>query len=150
MEPSPYDLLSRAETAPSGAWRDALEAFEADLRRRAVAPRTIRAYMADARQLAGWASRYELHPASIDVRALRRFAATLSGEGSAPSTVARKLAALRACLRVQVERGARAENPAELLGSPKRAHRLPRVLKVAEVEALLARIPALSPLELRD
>src|SRR5438270_802014 len=73
-----------------------------------------------------------------------------SREGSAPATVHRRLAALRAGLRVQVERGARAENPAELLGSPKRAHRLPRVLKVAEVEALLERIPALSPLELRD
>lgn len=150
MEPSPYELLSRAQVALATPWQDALEAFEADLRRRAVAPRTIRAYMADARQLAAWASRHELHPASIDVRALRRFAATLSGDGNAPATVARKLAALRGCLRVQVESGARSENPAELLGSPKRAQRLPRVLKLGEIEALLERIPAGSPLELRD
>ncbi|HEX2702352.1 MAG TPA: tyrosine-type recombinase/integrase, partial [Solirubrobacteraceae bacterium] len=46
--------------------------------------------------------------------------------------------------------GARSENPAELLSSPKRAQRLPRVLKAAEVAALLDRIPATTPLELRD
>jgi integrase/recombinase XerC/integrase/recombinase XerD len=60
------------------------------------------------------------------------------------------LAALRALFRVQVEVGARSENPAELLSAPKRAQRLPRVLKPGEVAALLDRIPAGSALELRD
>jgi integrase/recombinase XerC/integrase/recombinase XerD len=64
--------------------------------------------------------------------------------------VARKLASLRALLRVQVELGARSENPAELLSSPKRAQPLPHVLRAAEVAALLDRIPATGPLELRD
>jgi site-specific recombinase XerD len=45
---------------------------------------------------------------------------------------------------------ARAENPAELLGSPKRPQHLPRVLKADEVAVLLERIPANTPLELRD
>jgi integrase/recombinase XerC/integrase/recombinase XerD len=52
--------------------------------------------------------------------------------------------------RAQVELGARAENPAELLSSPKRAQRLPRVLKPGEVALLLDGIPAATPLELRD
>jgi site-specific recombinase XerD len=46
--------------------------------------------------------------------------------------------------------GARAENPAELLHSPKRPSRLPRVLKADEVAILLERIPATTPLALRD
>ncbi len=46
--------------------------------------------------------------------------------------------------------GDRDENPAELLGAPKRAHRLPHVLKPGEVAILLDRIPATTPLELRD
>jgi integrase/recombinase XerC/integrase/recombinase XerD len=64
--------------------------------------------------------------------------------------VARKLAALRGLFRSQIELGARTENPAELLHSPKRPQRLPRVLKPAEVSALLDRIPATTPLAMRD
>ena len=84
------------------------------------------------------------------MRALRRYVASLSERGQAPATVARKLAALRGMFRNQIELGARAENPAELLHSPKRTQRLPRVLKPAEVSALLDRIPATTPLALRD
>ena len=91
-----------------------------------------------------------MEPASIDVRALRRYAASLSERGHAPSTVARKLASLRGLFRAQVELRERSENPAELLSSPKQVQRLPRVLKSGEVAAMLDRIPAGSPLELRD
>ena len=49
-----------------------------------------------------------------------------------------------------MEIGAREDNPAELLSSPKKPQRLPRVLKAAEVAALLDSIPATTPLELRD
>ena len=134
----------------SPAWQAALAAFEHDLRRRAVSDKTLRAYDADLRQLARWASRQGLTPATIDVRGLRRFAAGLSQQGNSPATVARKLAALRGLLRVQVQLGQRAENPAELLGAPKRPQRLPHVLKAGEVQSLLERIPATGPLALRD
>jgi site-specific recombinase XerD len=141
----------RAQPASFTAlWRAALGAFEQDLRRRAVAEKTRRAYSIDSAQFASWASPRGLQPATIDVRALRRYAAGLSERGAAPATVARKLAALRGLFRVQVEIGARSENPAELVSSPKRPQRLPRVLKAAEVAALLDRIPASTPLELRD
>ena len=132
------------------AWGAALAALDHDLRRRAVAEKTRSAYSIDAGQLARWATPRDLEPATIDVRALRRYAAGLTERGAAPSSVARKLAALRSLLRVQVEIGVRSENPAELLSSPKRPQRLPRVLKAAEVAALLDRIPADTPLELRD
>jgi integrase/recombinase XerC/integrase/recombinase XerD len=84
------------------------------------------------------------------VRSLRRYAAHLSQSGAAPTTIARKLASLRALLRVQVELGNRAENPAELLGTPKRPRRLPTVLKSADVDTLLARIPGDTALAVRD
>jgi site-specific recombinase XerD len=134
----------------AGPWRTALEAFERDLRRRAVAEKTRTAYAIDTSELARWAQARGLEPATIDVRELRRYAASLTERGRAPATVARKLAALRSFFRAQVEIGLRAENPADLLGSPKRANRLPRVLKAAEVAALLDRIPQTTPLELRD
>jgi integrase/recombinase XerC/integrase/recombinase XerD len=134
----------------SSAWTAALEAFDQDLRRRAVATKTRRAYAIDTAQFAGWASAREIEPSTVGLRELRRYVAELSERGNAPSTIARKLAALRGLLRVQIELGVRRENPAELLSSPKRPRRLPRVLKLDEIETLLDRIPGTSPLELRD
>ena len=151
MPASPIQSPRTDDTdAVSPSWRAALDAFEQDLRRRAVAPKTQIAYSIDSRQFARWASSRQLTPTSIEVRALRRYAASLSESGQAPATVARKLASLRGLFRAQVELGARSENPAELLSSPKRAQRLPRVLKATEVAALLDRIPATTALELRD
>jgi site-specific recombinase XerD len=139
-----------APAAISDDWRTALAGFDADLRRRAVAAKTRDAYASDTFQFAAWATERGLTPAGVDVRALRRFVAGLSERGQAPTTVARKLAALRGLFRAEIRAGARAENPAELLSSPKKSQHLPRVLKAAEVAALLDRIPATSPLELRD
>lgn len=134
----------------SPAWSGALEALDADLRRRALAAKTQRAYRIDGHQFARWSSARSLDPADVSTKHVRRFAAALSEQGQAPASVARKLAALRGLFRVQVELGVRDDNPAELIGSPKRAQRLPQVLKPAEVAALLDRIGATSALELRD
>jgi integrase/recombinase XerC/integrase/recombinase XerD len=131
-------------------WVAALTAFEDDLQRRAVAGKTRRAYGIDTHQFAAWATERSLEPGATDIRALRRYAAGLSERGRAPSTIARKLAALRGLFRAQVQVGARADNPAELLSSPKKPQRLPKVLRPAEVAALLDRIPTTTPLELRD
>jgi integrase/recombinase XerC/integrase/recombinase XerD len=148
MSASPQPVSG--ETPISPAWRAALDGCAADWQRRAVAARTRRAYQIDASEFARWASARELEPRSVDVRALRRYLAGLSEQGRAPTTVARKLAALRGLFRVQIELGERSENPAELLSSPKRAQRLPRVLKGTEIERLLDRIPADTPLQVRD
>lgn len=127
-----------------------MRAFRDDLTRRAVAEKTVRAYMIDGRQLAKWASARGQGPADIDVRTLRRYAAHLSETANAPSTVARKLAATRALFRVQRELGLRAENPAELISAPKRPKALPHVLRSDELRALFDAIPATTALELRD
>jgi integrase/recombinase XerC/integrase/recombinase XerD len=135
---------------PSPAWTAALEALDEDLRRRAAQPKTRRAYAIDGAQFAEWASARRLGPARARRGARRRSPAAPPPPANAPTTIARKLAAVRALLRVQIELGARDENPAELLGAPKRPQRLPRVLRPGELEALLDGIPASSPLELRD
>ena len=140
--------------AQTSAWPAALEAFDQDLARRAVAAKTRLAYGSDCRQFADWAQKlnpaHPADPADVDIRTLRRYAAGLSEQGIAPATIARRLAALRGLFRIQMELGARGDNPAELLSSPKKAQRLPRVLKAGEVAALLDSIPANTPLELRD
>jgi site-specific recombinase XerD len=131
-------------------WTAALEAFDQDLVRRAMAQATRTAYLTDAEQFARWASERELDPATISVRDLRRYLAVLADLGHTATTVTRKLAALRALFRVQMEAGRRQDNPAELLHSPRKPRRLPRVLKPSEVATLLDRIPGDGPLELRD
>ncbi|MGO9901568.1 MAG: tyrosine-type recombinase/integrase [Solirubrobacteraceae bacterium] len=143
--------VSRAAESPASAgWSAALSLLDEDLRARAVAGRTARAYAIDCAQLGRWATALGLEPETIDVRAIRRYLASLSQRGCAPSTVARKLAATRALFRVQIAHGLRAGNPADLLASPRRPQRLPRVLGPAEVAALLEQIPGSKPLELRD
>ena len=132
------------------AWREALTLLDRDLLRRGTAERTRAVYGRDADELAHWAVRYTLEPADVDYPWLRRYAAQLAERGLAPRTTARKLAALRALFRVLVEHGVTEANPADLLASPKLPQRLPRALKPADVAALLDRIPASTPLEIRD
>src|SRR5205085_2983657 len=89
-------------------------------------------------------------PADIDEKLIRRYVAHLSASGAAPATTARKLAALRALLESQRERGAIEHNPADLVSTPRRALHLPRVLSAKDAGRLLDGIPASSALELRD
>lgn len=127
-----------------------MERFDAELAARNAAAKTRRAYLADLGQLAEWASAHGLEPPALGVRQLRRYAASLSERGQAPSTVARKIASLRAFFRTLVERGELDQNPADLLTAPKRGDSLPKTLKPSDVAALLDGIPATTPLELRD
>jgi site-specific recombinase XerD len=138
------------EEQPSDAWAQALVAFDRDLRRRGAAEKTRRAYAIDLGQFARWATGRELAPEDVGMRDLRRYAAALSEHGGAPSTVARKIASLRAFYRSLVEHGRVQQNPADLLTAPKSRRRLPRTLKPAEVARLLDRVPTSTPLELRD
>jgi site-specific recombinase XerD len=132
------------------AWSEALAMFDADLRRRGAAEKTRRAYSIDLGQLAEWARQRELDPAAVTTRDVRRYAAHVSGQGRSPTTVARKLAALRAFFRALHQHGQIAQNPADLVPAPKRRTKLPTTLKPDEVAALLDRIGARTPLELRD
>ena len=129
-------------------WGEALTAYDRDLRGRGAAERTRKAYGVDLGQFVEWAG--EREPGEIRHRDVRRFAAGLSSDGAAPATVARKLAAVRGLFDFLVRTERVGQNPADLVSSPKREEKLPRVLTVEQVRELLERIPARTPLELRD
>jgi site-specific recombinase XerD len=142
-----------ATTPTEAAWEQALALLVLDLRRRDCAERTIRAYGVDLRQFRAWASAQELAPAQVGPKAVRRYIAHLSERGAAPSTSARKLAALRSLFSSQREHGLIAQNPADLVSTPRRSQHLPRVLSAREAGRLLDGIPngiPAHPLELRD
>ncbi len=131
-------------------WDDALTAFDRDLRARSLAERTRRAYGVDLGQFVEWAKGRGLEPVDVRHRDVRRYGAGLSSGGAAAATVARKLAAIRGLFDFLVRTERVGQNPADLVSSPKREQKLPRVLSGEQVRSLLERIPARSPLELRD
>ena len=143
-----------AEAAPEPAlgasWREALAVFDRELSATGAAEATRRAYGTDLDQLARWAQSRRLEPAGMGHRDLRRFASELSGGGASAATVARKLAAARSFFNSLLRADLIAANPADLVATPKRGSKLPRVLTREEMESLLDRIPARTPLELRD
>ncbi len=131
-------------------WDEALSGFERDGQARGVAERTRRAYGVDLAQFSGWARGMGLEPDSVRHRDVRRYAAGLSQDGAAPATVARKLAAIRGLFDHLVRTERIGQNPADLVSSPKRDQKLPQVMSGEQVRTLLERIPASTPLELRD
>jgi site-specific recombinase XerD len=124
------------------AWNDALALLQDDLRRRDAAARTRRAYGTDLAQFARWAVARGLQPEGVGPRDVRRYIALLSEGNAAASTTARKLAALRALFSSQREHGRIAQNPADLVSTPRRSSYLPRVLKAKEAARLLDSIGA--------
>ncbi len=143
-------MRAQGDTPERAAWNDAIALLDADLTRRDSAARTRRAYSTDLDQFAQWASGEGLEPSSTDSKAVRRYIARLSEQGAAPSTSARKLAAMRALFSSQREHGHIAQNPADLVSTPRRSDHLPRVLSQREAASLLDGISTNGPLELRD
>jgi len=132
------------------SWEQAIDGYMRELGTRGVSHNTLRAYRADLGELAGWASERDRAPATLAYRDLRAYAAALSDRGLARSSTARKLTAIRSFHDHLVRAGKAAQNPAELLPTPKAHSKLPRVLGPDEVAKLLDRIPATTPLEVRD
>ena len=138
------------QAALQRVWAQAIALLDEDLARRDSAKRTRRAYGSDLAQFAGWALAQGLGPEQVGPKPVRRYIAHLSELGSAPSSSARKLAALRALFASQREHGHITQNPADLVSTPRRGEHLPRVLSAREAARLLDGIPTGGPLELRD
>jgi site-specific recombinase XerD len=143
-------LTKKTPTPVEATWQQALVRFDDWQLARGMGEKTRRAYGVDLSQLAEWASGRDLGPKELTHKELRHFAGVVSERGATKSTVARKLAAIRTFYRQLVERGELEANPAELVSSPKRDSYLPKVLRPDEVADLLDRIPASTPLDLRD
>ena len=125
-------------THPHDGLRDQLiDAFVSHLRaERGLSPNTIAAYRTDLAQLARF-FHGQNDWSRVAPRDLDRYASWLRERGYAPSSVARKLAAIRSFFRFLVEEAVVETTPAEHL-RPRRVGRpLPHVLGEEEVVALL-------------
>jgi len=141
---------TRDELAPEVG--HAVDLFVAHLRdERGLSPNTVAAYERDVVQFFRFAARAGVtEPSGVEPLLLRRFLALLRTRGLAPSSMARKGAALRACFKYLARRGLVAASPASDLGTPRGPRRLPVVLKQGQVEELLARPEPVDPVGLRD
>ena len=144
----PAAPASELEVSP--AWERELAGYARELTRRGASPATLRAYGRDLLELAAWATERGREPGELAYRDLRAYAAALSERRLQKTSVARKLASVRGLHEHFVTTGRATSNPADLLPTQRRDSRLPRVLARDDVTALLDRIPARSPLEVRD
>jgi integrase/recombinase XerD len=111
------------------------------------APKTVDAYRRDLAQLAAWRGG---RVGETTTEELERWLAQLRADGVAASTVARRVAALRAFFRHEMLLGKRDDNPAAALKLPRRHRSLPRTLSPAEAERLIDAANGTSPRALRD
>jgi site-specific recombinase XerD len=111
------------------------------------APRTVDAYRRDLRLLGGW---LDGAISGATTAQLERWVAQMRADGLAPTTVARRIAAVRAFFRHQQLLGARDDNPAAGLALPKRIRKLPRTLAPAEAERLIDAAAGTTPRAMRD
>jgi integrase/recombinase XerD len=110
-------------------------------------PRTVDAYRRDLSALA----RFLGAPAgSASASDLDAWVAGMRATGLAPSTIARRIAAVRSYFRHQMLLGARPDNPAAGVESPRRTRKLPRTLSPGESERLIEAANGTTPRSLRD
>jgi integrase/recombinase XerD len=111
------------------------------------APRTVEAYRRDLAHLGNHLGR---PIASATTDELRTYLAQLRADGLAPATISRRVSAARAFFAHQVLLGARTDNPAAELESPRRHPKLPRTLSPRETERLIEAAAGTTPRALRD
>src|SRR3954454_18251736 len=121
-------------------WGQELSAYDRDLGMRNAAERTRHAYGVDLGQFVEWVGQRGLEPGDVRHRDVRRYGASLSENGAAPATVARKLSAVGGLCAYLVRSERLGQNPADLVSSPKREENLPKVLSAEQVRTLLERI----------
>lgn len=125
-------------------------AYLRELEVRGTSVATRRSYTADLRQLLEWLEERDGSLETLDRRQARAFAAELGRRGYAPATHARKLSTFRGLLRHLTEAGVCDIDPSRLLPGPRHQRRLPRVLSLSDVEALMHVAADADPLTLRD
>ncbi len=137
--------------------KEHLEAFVDVLQyNRHVSAHTVRAYESDVGQYLAWLaaerrrSMPSLTPRDLDLTSVRGYLAGLSRAGQAPSSLARKLSALRTFMRYLRREGRIDEDPAALVVAPKRDQTIPAHLSEPEMVELLEMPDATTALGRRD
>jgi len=111
--------------------------LEAQSAEAGAARNTILSYGRDLNDFLGFVEAKGLDLATLARDDIERYLVRCEADGLAASTRARRLSAIRQLYRFAYEEGWRTDNPAQLISGPGPSKRLPKVLSLQEVEALL-------------
>jgi integrase/recombinase XerD len=103
-----------------------------------AARNTLLGYGRDLKDFANWLSRQKSDFARATQSDIEAYLIACDAEGLSRATRARRLSSIRQLYRLAYDEGWRSDNPSLRIAGPGKAKRLPKVLTVAEVEALLA------------
>jgi integrase/recombinase XerD len=104
---------------------------------RGAAAHTIDAYTRDLAEFLAFLAAKGKGATDATADHLRAFLAGLARKGLAPTSRARKLSAIRQFFRFLLAENIRADDPCSAVDSPRLGRPLPKILSLAEVEALL-------------
>ena len=99
---------------------------------------TLAAYGRDLQDFATYLAAKRRAVATAATDDVRGYLATLGKRGFAATSVARRLSAIRQLYRFLSAEGHRRDDPAAILEGPKRGRTVPKILSIAQVDALLA------------
>jgi len=105
---------------------------------RGAAEKTIEAYTRDLSEYLAFLGTKRKTALDASADTIRAYLAQLSRKGLAATSRARKLSAMRQFYRFLLAEGLRKDDPCSAIDSPKLGRPLPKLLSLAEVEALLA------------
>jgi integrase/recombinase XerD len=105
---------------------------------RGASRHTLDAYRRDLADFAAFLGRRGLAPVTASADDIRSYLADLADAGLVPATTARRLAAIRQFYRFLFLEGRRQDDPSAQIDRPKQGRSLPKLLEIAEIEALIA------------
>lgn len=130
--------MARQNTALTPALTSELALFlDMLMAERGSASHTVAAYARDIADFLTFLAKKKATAPEASADDVRAYLETLSANGLAPTSRARKLSAIRQFFRFLLAEGVRKDDPTAAIDSPKRGRPLPKILSLAEVEALI-------------
>lgn len=129
-------------------WDSEIKGFKAYLQlERSLSPHTVEAYVNDIRKLEQFCRMQpqQLGYKQLQHKDLQQFLQWLSAFSLSASTQSRLISGIKAFYRYAVMEALVQDNPAELIEMPVAQRKLPEVLSLAEIDAMLAEIDMSKP-----
>jgi integrase/recombinase XerD len=105
---------------------------------RGASPKTVESYRSDLTTFEKFVAKRGEETSKTSTETVRGFMASMGNVGMAPTTMSRRLSALRQFFAFLVAEGIRNDDPTASVESPRRGRPLPKVLSEADVGKLLA------------
>ncbi|WP_353184525.1 site-specific tyrosine recombinase XerD [Parapedobacter lycopersici] len=132
-------------------WETSINAFKEYLQlERALSQNTIAAYLSDVHKLRQYAETPAILPADITAKDIQAFLEWINGFGISAYTQARILSGIKTFyLFLSIELGL-IQNPTALIQAPRLGRKIPDVLNITEIDALLSAIDRSTPAGMRN